>query len=126
MSAKVPASNGKGRGAARTDLVFALAILAVAAVLLVWRAVTTGTAKAGSAVVDFGYEITDTLPLDVDHTYHYDVGEFLVHIQVKDGKASFVESECPDHVCEETFGWLENPGDWACCMPAGVYLEIAE
>ena len=106
------------------DLLFAGIVLALAALLLVWQ---RAAAHTGSyAVVDFGLEITETLPLNVDHIYHYDVGDFLVHIQVKDGKASFVQSECPDHVCEETFGWLDEKGEWACCMPAGVYLKITE
>ena len=123
MSAKKPQKTKK-RSALRTNLLFAAVVLAIAAGLLVWR---MNTAKAGhTAVVDFGYDITDTLPLDVDNLYFYDVGEFIVCIQVQDGKVSFIDSQCPDHVCEESFGWLSEVGDWACCMPAGVHLSIAE
>ena len=119
--ARKPAAD---RRALRTNLLFAAAVVLIAAALLVWRTLHASTGR--TAVVDFGYNITETLPLDTDNLYYYDVGEFVVCIQVKNGKASFVDSQCPDHVCEESFGWLSKTGDWACCMPAGVYLTIVE
>lgn len=112
------------RSTLRTNLLFVLVILLIAAGLLVWRTLSAET--GGTAVVDFGYDITETLPLNEDNLYYYDVGEYIVCIQVKDGKAAFIDSQCPDHVCEESFGWLSEVGDWACCMPAGVYLTITE
>ena len=77
------------------------------------------------AVADFGMGAVETIPLDTDYDYYYEVGDYIVHIQVKDGAAAFLDSQCPDHVCED-FGWLSRPGQWACCVPAGVYLSIEE
>jgi hypothetical protein len=105
----------------RTNLIFAGCILALAAALVAWRVLTAKTGRV--AVVDFGYGITEQLPLAEDNDYYYDVGEYIVHIQVQSGKAAFVDSQCPDHVCE-AFGWLEDEGDWACCMPAGAFLTV--
>jgi hypothetical protein len=118
---KEPDHTAGAKHSLRTNLIFAGVILAIAAALLAWRLLT---AKKGYvAVIDFGYDITEQIPLTEDNDYYYDVGEYIVHIQVKDGKAAFVSSQCPDHVCEQ-FGWLEQEGDWACCMPAGAFLSI--
>ena len=46
-----------------------------------------------------------------------------IHIEVKDGQAGFVESECPDHICEKT-GRLGKEGDTAVCLPAKAMLQI--
>ena len=77
------------------------------------------------AVADFGMGAVETLPLDADCDYYYEVGEYIVHLQVKDGAVAFIDSQCPDHVCED-FGWLSQPGQWACCVPAGVYLSVEQ
>ena len=61
------------------------------------------------AVVDFGDGVTETLPLAQDHDYLYEVGDYIVHLQVKDGAIAFLDSQCPDHVCEQ-FGWLDKDG----------------
>ena len=75
------------------------------------------------ATVDFGDGITETLPLDTDHDYLYDMGNYVVHLQVKDGAIAFLDSQCPDHVCEQ-FGRLDKDGAWAACVPAGVYVVV--
>ena len=46
-----------------------------------------------------------------------------VHIQIKDGAARFVDSPCPDHICEG-FGWLSNEDQTATCLPARAVLTI--
>ena len=74
--------------------------------------------------MDFGDGITEVLPLDKDYDYLYDVGSYVVHLQVKDGTISFQDSQCPDHVCEQ-FGQLSEEGEWAACVPAGVYVKLA-
>lgn len=91
-----------------------------------WRA-RSHSGKGGGlqAVVDFGDGITETLPLDTDHDYLYDVGDYVVHLQVKDGAVAFLDSQCPDHVCEQ-FGWLDKDGAWAACIPAGVYVVVED
>ena len=73
--------------------------------------------------VDFGDGVTETIPLDKDYDYLYDVGDYVVHLQVKDGAIAFQDSQCPDHVCEQ-FGWLSQKDAWAACVPAGVYVQL--
>ena len=100
-----------------TDLLFAVVILAIAAVLLVVRRVHASGSGLRAEL------ITMNLPLDVDETYDVDTGYYTVHIQIKDGAARFVDSPCPDHICEG-FGWLSNEDQTATCLPARAVLTI--
>lgn len=110
----------------RKNLIFALVVLVLAAALYFGvRAAHSGKGGGLQAVVDFGDGITETLPLDTDHDYLYDVGDYVVHLQVKDGAVAFLDSQCPDHVCEQ-FGWLDKDGAWAACIPAGVYVVVED
>ena len=126
MNRKPQADSRTGWKPWQKNALFALLVLGAAAVLLL----VLGTRQKGSgtrleAVVDFGDGITETLPLDTDHDYLYDVGDYVVHLQVKDGAVAFLDSQCPDHVCEQ-FGWLDKNGAWAACIPAGVYVVVED
>ena len=46
-----------------------------------------------------------------------------VHIRIQDGAARFVDSPCPDHICE-SFGWLSEEDQTATCLPARAVLSI--
>ena len=48
---------------------------------------------------------------------------YTVHIEVKDGAARFVDSPCPDHICEG-YGWLSAEDQSATCLPARAVLTI--
>lgn len=118
------ASGSRKRKPWMKNLIFALVVLVLAAALYFGvRAAHSGKGGGLQAVVDFGDGITETLPLDTDHDYLYDVGDYVVHLQVKDGAVAFLDSQCPDHVCEQ-FGWLDKDGAWAACIPAGVYVVV--
>ena len=126
MSTDRRSADGSGKTGRKPwlkNLIFALIVLLAAGIaFFAYRS----QHKPGSdlaALVDFGDGVTETLPLDVDHDYLYEVGDYVVHIQVKDGAAAFRDSQCPDHVCEQ-FGWLREEDAWAACVPAGVYLQI--
>lgn len=105
------------------NLIFAVVVLLIAGIAFFAIRKKPETETKLVALVDFGDGITEMLPLDEDYDYLYDVGDYVVHIQVKDGAAAFLDSQCPDHVCEQ-FGWLSEEDAWAACVPAGVYLRI--
>ena len=120
------ASGSRKRKPWRKNLIFALVVLVLAAALYFGvRTAHSGKGGGLQAVVDFGDGITETLPLDTDHDYLYDVGDYVVHLQVKDGAVAFLDSQCPDHVCEQ-FGRLDKDGAWAACIPAGVYVVVED
>ena len=108
----------------KKNVLFALAVLALAAVIFIAvRVLHPNNGTGLQAVVDFGSGVSETLSLDKDYDYLYDVGDYVVHLQVKDGAIAFQDSQCPDHVCEQ-FGWLDKDGAWAACVPAGVYVVV--
>lgn len=49
-------------------------------------------------------------------------GHSLV-VTIADGRARVTESDCPDHVCEQT-GWLSRGGQSAVCVPAGIAVRV--
>lgn len=65
---------------------------------------------------------TVSYPLDRDATYVVE-GRLRATIRVEGGAAFFVDSLCPDHLCEG-FGRLTKEGDSAVCLPARVAVEI--
>ena len=106
-----------------TNIVFAVVILAIAAVFLVVRDLRTSGAKLRAELIYGDNNTTMNLPLDVNETYDVDTGYYTVHIEIHDGAARFVDSPCPDHICEG-FGWLSNEDQTATCLPARAVLTI--
>ncbi len=105
------------------NLIFAAVILAAAGVLLFLR----NSGVSGSplaAELTYG-DANTVLPisLDKDAVYDVDTGYLTVHIEVKDGAARFVDSPCPDHICE-SYGWLTQENQTATCLPARAVLTI--
>ena len=91
----------------RNNLIFLLAVGAVIAAL--WLAGRAAPRRTGAvALVQYG-----------------DTGYYTIHLQVEDGGIRFVDSPCPDHLCEG-FGVLRRAGDWAACLPARASVTILE
>ena len=67
------------------------------------------------------YEIS----LEEDAIHTVTEGNFLVTLEVKDGAIRFINSQCPDHLCEG-FGFVSEEDDFAVCMPAGVAVLITD
>ncbi|MCH3918825.1 MAG: NusG domain II-containing protein [Spirochaetia bacterium] len=44
-------------------------------------------------------------------------------IEIKDGKAAFIESPCKNKICIK-MGWISRPGQFAACLPNGVLITI--
>ncbi len=111
----------------RRNLIFTLAVLALAAGLfLAQRLVLLPRTGAPAAVLRYG-EPAETLRIDLtrDQVYDIDTGFYTVHLRVEGGTVAFVDSPCPDHLCEG-FGRLKAVGDWAACLPARAALSIEE
>lgn len=105
------------------NVIFVIIVLAIAAVLLVLRNLRSTTQPLRAELIYGDNNTTMNLPLDVNETYDVDTGYYTVHIEIKDGAARFVDSPCPDHICEG-FGWLSNEDQTATCLPARAVLTI--
>lgn len=106
-----------------TNVIFAVVILAIAAVLLVVRNAHASGSKLAAQLIYGDNNTVMDLSLDKDASYDVDTGYYTVHIEVKDGRARFVDSPCPDHICE-SFGWLSAEDQTATCLPARAVLTI--
>lgn len=108
----------------KKNLLFTLIVLAVAGVWFAVTRLTTPAVPARTALLQYGSGVQEEhIDLNTDADYDFFTGYYTIHLQVRDGAIAFVESPCPDHVCE-AFGWLRNPGDWAACLPATAMLYV--
>lgn len=96
-----------------------IAVVALAVGWLVLRPKTVGA----QARLTFDKGSVYTLSLTQDGVFCYDDGALPVTLQVEAGKVRFIQSVCPDHLCEG-FGWISQQGQTAICVPAGAWLEI--
>ena len=105
------------------NLLFIAVVLAVAGVLFWLR----GSSQSGASLrAELTYGDNNTvLPISLakNGIYDVDTGYYTVHIEVQDGAARFVDSPCPDHICEH-FGWLREENQTATCLPARAVLTI--
>lgn len=108
---------------ALANILFAAVVLAVAAGLLLLRNAGTSGGALGAELIYGDDNTTLSIPLDKNAVYDVDTGYYTVHIEVADGAARFINSPCPDHVCE-SFGWLANENQTATCLPARAVLTI--
>lgn len=86
--------------------------------------VSSSVSKYNTAAVHFdNSDEVIRIELDKDGEYPITGGKLPVTLAVKDGAISFVNSQCPDHICEGT-GFISREGRTAICMPAGVAVII--
>ena len=106
----------------KKNILFALAILAAAGLLALWG---MGRGAGAQAVVSVAQGETRRISLAQDGVYQIEGAPFSVTLEVKDGAIRFVDSQCPDHICEN-YGWLSKEHDQAVCAPGGVVVTIEE
>lgn len=104
----------------KKNILFAVCIMLAAVVISL--SVSLGGKPGTSAVVDLPGKESVVLTLSEDGIYDFE-GKIPVHLEIAEGKIRFINSECPDHVCEK-FGWLSQTHDQATCAPAGVVVHV--
>lgn len=105
------------------NLIFAAVILAAAGILFVLRESRPGSSSLAAQVIYGDGNTVLDLPLDKNAAYDIDTGYYTVHVEIRDGAARFVDSPCPDHICE-SFGWVSAEDQTATCLPARAVLTI--
>lgn len=104
----------------KKDLIFLLGLLVLAAGIALFY---FGRPSGTKAVVTVDGGTSLEIDLSYDEVYHIDGGALPVTLEVKDGSIRFIDSQCPDHLCEG-FGFINSEGEYAICMPAGVAVTI--
>ncbi len=108
----------------RDLLLFAL-ILAVSILLffLLWPRISPQEAVAVVSIGVGTEQETQRISLSENRLVSIENGALPVFLSVEDGSIRFVNSVCPDHLCED-FGLLSHEGDWASCLPAEVFVRV--
>lgn len=112
----------------KRDVLWLALILALAALAwLVLGRVFAGSGRPGAtALVTVGYgESQRHMEIALDEARIVEIKDALlpVTLQVEPGGIRFIQSVCPDHICENE-GWLRRDGERAVCMPAGVVVQV--
>lgn len=61
-------------------------------------------------------------PLDKDNVYAIQGKTGITTIEVSGGKAQITDSPCPNKTC--THDIISSKGQWAACLPNGIFLRI--
>lgn len=110
----------------KQNLLFAAVILAAAALLFAlrgWRSARYGSVPVYAQLTYGEDNAVMELSLEQDGRYDVDTGLYIIHLEVRDGAVGFVDSPCPDHICEH-YGFLSQADQQAVCLPAKAVLMI--
>ena len=115
----------------RSEIIIVVLLLMLSISFVIY---TRASAKNGrTAQLTYTYKYKDVsgreekrsveIPLNKDKSYDFESMEYVIHINVKNGAAAFVNSPCPDHKCEH-YGYLSKSGENAICLPAKAVLVV--
>lgn len=105
----------------RGDLVVIGACAALVAASAVLFAPPGGVAHTALVETADGERLA--LPLDRDATHALPGRRGRFTIEVRAGRARFLDSDCPQKLCVRS-GWLERAGESSACVPNGASLTL--
>jgi hypothetical protein len=94
-------------------------------ILLIWILQRYHTTQVGSTVqaeILYDGTVVQTVLLNRNGRFSLKQDE-TVQFLIEDGTIGFIDSTCPDHICERT-GMLSKSGETAICLPKKVILRI--
>ena len=102
-----------------------LAVIALCAAAVAGSAVALAPAggAAHTALVETSDGQRATLALDRDARLELRGRRGPFTIEVRDGRARFLDSDCPQKLCVRV-GWLERAGESSACVPNGASLTL--
>ncbi len=110
----------------KKNIIFTVAILMLCALLLLYIFINKKPGNIAVLNIVNSNSIFIDLSEESIHEFTTETGALIdFTIEVKDTKARFINSNCPDHLCE-AYGWQANTFDEAICAPAGVALSIEQ
>ncbi|MEG0833325.1 MAG: NusG domain II-containing protein [Oscillospiraceae bacterium] len=102
-------------------LIIAALVLVSAAAILCFKLIG---GRGNVAVVTYNGGEVMRIDLSNDGIYSVDA-DLPVSLEVSDGKIHFINSQCPDKLCEG-FGLIGEEFEYAVCMPARVSVQIVK
>jgi hypothetical protein len=106
------------------NVVLTTGLLIFTIIMLGWRYLNRETGEKAVVAID-GTEKRYEISLEENAIHSIPEGKFIVTLEVKDGRIRFIDSKCPDHLCEG-FGFIQHEDESAICMPAGVAVLITD
>ncbi|MEI3266791.1 MAG: NusG domain II-containing protein [Frisingicoccus sp.] len=106
------------------DILLICAVLILAAAGLVFMNLG-GRKSGGTLTVTVGGEVYADYALSEDQEVSLDIDGWHNRFQIKDGKVSMLEADCPDQYCVEHAA-IDKVNETIVCLPHKVVLEITE
>lgn len=110
-------------GLKKFEIIIIICALVLSAGLIIYGKINAK--RGGTALLTYGEGQEVRLPLDKEGEYDFESEGYVIHIRIKNHAAAFVDSNCPDHICEH-YGYLSEEGQIAVCLPAKASLSIVE
>ena len=113
------------KSSTKKNLIFIAVVLLLAGLLFAAKRLIAPPAPENQLVAVLTYDGDKTMDIPLNEDAHFDLesGNYTIHLEVKDGSIRFIDSPCPDHVCEG-YGWLSKEFDFAACLPAYASIVI--
>lgn len=106
----------------RNDMILVLSLLLIAVIsYLVLFMVNTAAPTYALVTIDGREEVK--LRLDEDSEYIVSCDEGKNTINVKEGRVSVTEADCPDELCKKQ-GYISKTGETIVCLPHKVVVTI--
>lgn len=99
------------------------AIIVAALALAVFFAFIPKETSGDTVLIYLDGELIKELSLSENATFTVS-GDYENTVEIKDGKAAIVSSDCPGTDCVHT-GWIDSPGRSIVCLPNRVEVVIA-
>lgn len=100
------------------------AVILVALLLCALVIFFSGRGKTRVAVIAVDGKTVKTVNLEAAADCEFSLSEAPeVTIKIENGKIAFVNSKCPDGLCEKS-GYLKRAGDTAACLPFKTVITV--
>ena len=107
----------------KKDIIAAGIIVVSALLVLLFLTVTAKNGK--TAVISYDGEDIISLKLSEDTVYRFEGSNGYNVIEIKDGRLSITEADCPDKICVKHKD-IKNEGEVIICLPHKLVVEIEE
>lgn len=105
-----------------TDIIIILLIVAACGVALLFMKNSENTGLL--AQISYDGKVVEEIKLDTAQNTTFQLSENKkASFQISDRKIRFVNTDCPDKLCEN-FGYLDTANEVAICLPNRVSLKL--